>query len=274
MILDGGLATELEARGHDLSDALWSARLLRERPDEVLAVHRSFVNAGAECVTTASYQAHTDNLGAGASALLLRSVELARASGARKVAASVGPYGAVRADGSEYCGDDGLTVAELRDWHEERLRVLDGAGADLLACETLPSLREARALARLLDQTPAWFSFSCRDDEHVSDGTPLAECAAALAEYPQIVALGVNCVPPRLVAALLARLKTDKKRVAYPNSGENWDAGSRLWTGERNAGDFAKMAAAWPADWIGGCCRVRPQHIRALSEGTDIAVRT
>jgi len=265
MILDGGLATELETRGHDLSDALWSARVLRDAPGEVQAVHEAFVAAGAECVTTASYQVHFDNAGKDAPQLLVRSVELARASGARHVAASVGPFGAVQADGSEYRGDDKKTEAELRDWHEERFRILDEAGADLLACETLPSLREARALATLLNRTPAWFSFTLRDEAHLSDGTPLEEVGPALAAYPQAVALGVNCVPPRLVAPALERLATEKRRVAYPNSGEIWDAGVRRWIGARDPGDSARLVVRWPADWVGGCCRVGPEHVRALA---------
>lgn len=265
ILLDGGLATELEARGFDLSDALWSARLLRDDPDAIREVHRAYVEAGADCVITASYQA-TLALGEG---LLRLSVRLARESGAKFVAASVGPYGAARADGSEYTGDYDLNQGGLGGWHAGRFRVLDEAGADYLACETIPSFPEARALAALLGRTPAWFSFSCRDGERICDGTPIEECARHLDRLPKVAAIGVNCTPPRFVESLVRRIRTatTKPIVVYPNSGETWDAARRRWTGTRDPGEFAEMAVRWRdagATMIGGCCRTGPAHIRAL----------
>ena len=262
-LLDGGLATELQLRGHDLSDPLWSARLLRDDRDAIRAVHRAYVEAGAECLITASYQATLETVGADAIRL---SVELARDAGPALVAASVGPYGAARADGSEYTGDYDLDEIGLTEWHRERFRVLDESGADLLACETLPSFPEARALAGLLDKTPAWFSFTCRDERHISDGTPLAECARYLDAFERVTAIGINCTPPSLVPALIdaVRKNTGKRVVVYPNSGEKWDPVRRRWTGERDPVDFAEAAAGWRADFVGGCCRTGPDHIRAL----------
>ena len=265
-ILDGGLATELEARGHDLSDRLWSARLLRDDPAAIRAVHRAYVEAGADCVITASYQATLESLGEDA---LRLSVRLARDAEPRMVAASVGPYGAARADGSEYTGDYDLNEGGLGGWHARRLGVLDECGADYLACETIPSFAEARALAALLGRTPAWFSFSCRDGEHICDGTPIAECARHLDAIDQVAAIGVNCTPPRFVESLVKRIRaaTRKEIVVYPNSGERWDATLRRWEGTRDPGDFAEMAVRWRdagATMIGGCCRTGPAHIRAL----------
>jgi homocysteine S-methyltransferase len=265
-ILDGGLATELEARGFDLSDALWSARLLRDDPGAIRAVHRAYVEAGADCVITASYQATLESLGEGA---LRLSVKLARDAKARIVAASVGPYGAARADGSEYTGLYDLKEGGLGGWHAPRFRVLDDAGADLLACETIPSFAEARALAGLLGRTPAWFSFSCKDGERICDGTPIEECARHLDGFDKVMAIGVNCTPPRFVESLVKRIRavTRKEIVVYPNSGERWDATLRRWTGTRDPGEFAEMAVQWRdagATMIGGCCRTGPEHIRAL----------
>lgn len=267
MILDGGLATELEKRGYDLSDALWSARLLRDAPEAIRAVHADYVAAGAGCLITASYQAA---LGTLSEEHFRLSVRLARDAGPRVVAASVGPYGAARADGSEYTGAYDLDEDGLYAWHAARFAVLANAGADLLACETIPSFPEARALRRLLEETPgaeAWFSFCCRDGERISDGTPLAECAAFLEDCPRVVAVGLNCTAPRHVLPLLSTLRTRKKIVVYPNSGETWDPGRRVWTGEADPAEFAAMALEWRragADWIGGCCRTGPDHIRAL----------
>jgi homocysteine S-methyltransferase len=246
VVLDGGLATELEVRGHDLSDALWSARLLLDAPEAIRGVHAAYLEAGADCVVSASYQATVDGFrrrGAGAEEARERlglSVDLAREArdafwnavppGRRYplVAASVGPYGAALADGSEYTGRYDLGEAGLLDFHAERFALLAAAGADLLACETLPSRVEARVLLRLLDETPgarAWFSFTARDAAHLSDGTPVAEMAREL-DHERVVGIGVNCVPPALVPGLLAELRggTHLPLVVYPNSGEVWSA--------------------------------------------------
>jgi len=281
LVLDGGLATELEARGHDLGDTLWSARLLLDDPGAIRAVHRAYVDAGADVLVTSSYQASIGGVrGRGLDdarfeELLRLSVRLAReaAGPSTLVAASVGPYGAACADGSEYTGAYDLDEEGLIRWHRRRFEVLAAAGADLLACETIPSLREARALARLLDEAPAasgaWFSFTCRDAAHLSDGTPIAECAALLEPHDRVLAVGVNCTAPPFVEPLVRTLRaaTIKPIVAYPNSGETWDAAHRCWRGARDPASFADLAARWRdagATLIGGCCRTGPAHIRAL----------
>jgi len=289
-VLDGGLATTLEARGHDLSDALWSARLLIDAPEEIAEVHRAFLAAGADCVTSASYQASFAGLerrGLGraeARETLQRSVTLAReardawvaaggeGSGPQRplVAASVGPWGAAQADGSEYTGRYAIDEAGLEEFHRERFALLVEAGPDLIACETLPSRAEARTLLRLLDETPgvrAWFSFTAGDGERLPDGTPLAELAREL-DHERLVAIGVNCVPPGRVVGLLAALRegTSRPLVAYPNSGEGWDPVARTWKGQAAAPD-ARRPGAWRAagaSLIGGCCRVGPEAIREL----------
>src|SRR5262245_48666195 len=237
VVLDGGLATELEARGADLSDELWSARLLLDDPALIVDVHRAYVDAGADVVIGASYQASFDGLAhrgldrAAASDVLVRSVSLARAgAGARAVvAASVGPFGAVRADGSEYTGEYGLgedatARAFLRDFHGPRADVLAAAGPDLLAVETIPSMVEAEALLEVLDAVrdmPAWFSFSCQDEAHLNDGAPFADAVDLVAEHPSVVAVGVNCTSPKAVAQLvrIAAGRTTTGIVVYPNRG-------------------------------------------------------
>jgi homocysteine S-methyltransferase len=269
VVLDGGLATELERRGHDLSSALWSARLLRDDPAAIVAVHRAFVEAGAEVVTSASYQASFEGLGADAAPLMRRSVGLAREAGPTWVAASVGPYGAVLADGSEYRGDYGLSVAELRAWHRPRLAVLADAGADLLAVETIPCLAEVEALCAELDElgAPAWLSITCAGAT-TRAGEPAAKAFAMARDCAAVLATGVNCTAPDDVAGLvrLAAAESGKPVVCYPNSGEGWDALARTWTGARG------FSAVDVRDWIdagarlvGGCCRVRPEDIAEIA---------
>ncbi|WP_017600250.1 homocysteine S-methyltransferase, partial [Nocardiopsis lucentensis] len=262
LVLDGGLATRLESYGRDLGGGLWSARLLAEEPELVRRVHADYFEAGADVAIAAGYQATVEAFvarGTGRTRgreLVVRSVELAReardAFGAGLVAAGVGPYGAARADGSEYTGDYDLDEDGLVAWHRERWELLAGAGADLVACETIPSLDEARALARLLDGTPgvrAWMSFSCVDGEHIGDGTPLAEVAAELAPRHaegRLVAVGVNCTAPRFVPSLVrAVAAVGLPAVAYPNSGEVWDARRRRWTGTSDPEEFGAAAVTW-----------------------------
>ncbi|OBK28802.1 homocysteine S-methyltransferase [Mycobacterium sp. 1165196.3] len=279
MLLDGGLATELEARGHDLSDSLWSARLLADAPQDVVAVHAAYFRAGAAIATTASYQASFEGFAArgfdrGETAgLLRRSVALARAArdgtgvDGLLVAASVGPYGAALADGSEYRGRYGLSVAALARWHRPRLEVLAAAGADVLACETVPDVDEARALVELVRAVgvPAWLSYTI-DGDRTRAGQPLAEAFAVAAGVDEIVALGVNCCAPADVLPAIAHAApVGKPVIVYPNSGERWDALRRKWIGPSRFG--ADLAAQWIAAGariVGGCCRVGPADIAAI----------
>ncbi len=283
LISDGGLATELEARGHDLSDDLWSARLLAEAPDEIVAVHEAFFRAGAHIATTASYQASFEGFAAQgvdrveAERLMRRSVELARAArGAASapawVAASIGPYGAMLAQGEEYVGRYGLSVAELAAWHRPRLEVLTAAGPDVLALETIPDSDEAEALVGLVgeEDIPAWLSYTVAGDR-TRAGQPLEEAFAVAADVPQIVAVGVNCCAPAdvLGAVITARRVTGKPVIVYPNSGEVWDGANRVWVG--TPGMDTGLAAEWVAAGariVGGCCRVRPDDIAAMAAAT------
>lgn len=302
VVLDGALATELERRGCDLNDPLWSARVLLESPHLIRDVHADYFKAGADCATTASYQASFPGFARRgldaqqAADLMCLSVQLAieardafwaepanRVGRARPfVAASVGPYGAFLADGSEYRGDYGLTEAELMAFHRPRMAVLATSGADLLACETIPCLLEARALLRLLEEFPgvtAWFSFSARDGAHTNHGEPITDCAALLGTHPQVAAIGVNCTAPEFVSDLIrnARAATDKPILAYPNSGETYDATHKRWDGESTCETFTAQARDWYANGarvIGGCCRTTPEHIRDLASGLRLKAFT
>lgn len=291
LILDGALATELEARGADLRHYLWSAKILAERPELIRAVHLNYLRAGADIITTAGYQATIPGLvkygltETEARKLLRDSVKLAQA--AREsflelpeaegrlrplVAASIGPYGAFLADGSEYRGNYGKSAAELIDFHRPRLEALLEEDPELLALETIPCRVESEALLRLLSEYPearAWISFSARDGEHISEGQRMADMAALVDDSPQILAVGINCTPPRYIESLLraAASATDKPLIAYPNSGEGWDAGRKCWlpvSGGTSLADGAERWYAAGARILGGCCRTGPGDIRQL----------
>lgn len=290
LVIDGAMATELEARGARIDDPLWSAKVLLERPDLIEAVHYDYFAAGADIAITASYQATfagfaRRGLDEDETKRLLRlSVQLAQraralfldapASEGRLrplVAASVGPYGAFLADGSEYRGDYGLTREELVAWHRPRFEVLARAGADLLACETIPCLTEGEALASLAVEygVPAWLSFSCRDEAHLNHGEPMSAAAALADASAAVVAVGVNCTPPRFVEGLLRRAAeaTTKPLLCYPNSGETWDGTHHCWLPGTGVTEFAAPARLWAtagARLIGGCCRTGPREIQSI----------
>jgi homocysteine S-methyltransferase len=292
LVLDGGLATELEKAGFDLGHPLWSARLLETAPEAIASVHRLYLEAGADCITSASYQAtlagfeREGRSRQEADALLRRSVTLAlevrdrfwadernRVGRLRPlVAASIGPYGAFLANGAEYTGDYDLDEAGLREFHRERLERLAASGADLLACETIPSAAEARALGALLAESPgppAWVSFSCRDGERLRDGTSLAECVRLLDPLPRVLAVGVNCTAPAHVESLLrtAVRSTRKPLVAYPNSGESYDPERKGWSGTAGTRSWGELGRLWReagARLVGGCCRTGPDEVRSL----------
>jgi homocysteine S-methyltransferase len=286
VVLDGGLATELESRGADLRDPLWSAKLLIENPSLIHDVHLAYFDAGADVVISASYQAsfigfaergiqHDEG-----EDLMRLSVMLAReardAAGAdgRLVAASVGPYGAVLGNGAEYTGDYGRTIEELLDFHLPRMQVLAEAGADVLAIETIPSILEAEALVRALAETPearAWMSFSCRDGDRICDGTPFEQAVRTASSSPQVVAVGANCTAPHDITSLIEIASTTSELpiIVYPNRGAFWDAVRHSWVDPPRQDPRPTLR---PLEWaehgarlIGGCCGVGPPEIREIA---------
>ncbi|MGZ8606741.1 MAG: homocysteine S-methyltransferase [Actinomycetota bacterium] len=291
VVLDGGMGTELDRRGVDLRDALWSAKALLETPDIVRDVHAAYFDAGADVAISSSYQASFEGLAARgldadrASALFRRSVELAReaataAGGRRLVAASVGPYGAFLGNGAEYTGDYDRGEDALVEFHAPRMEALVAAAPDLLAIETIPSLAEARALVRALERVPgvpAWISFSCRDGGRLCDGTPFALAVETATASPSLVAVGVNCTSPLHVSSLveIAAARTALPVVCYPNRGAFWDPVRRVWVDPPRQDARPVLR---PVEWrdagaraIGGCCGTTPDDIAAIASALRAA---
>ncbi|MDX6326197.1 MAG: homocysteine S-methyltransferase [Nocardioidaceae bacterium] len=289
VVLDGGLSTALEEQGADLSGSLWTARLLAEEPERIADAHRAYYRAGAQVATTASYQASEEGFVAAgydagvAQRLITLSVTLAREvrdelvadRPGLLVAASVGPYGAFLADGSEYRGRYGVSAARLREFHRPRLELLAAAGPDLLAVETIPDLDEAEVLVDLLDEVgvPAWFSYSVRG-RRTSAGQPLTEAYAAVAGHRSVVAAGVNCSDQSdILAAVEAAVEATRlPAVAYPNRGGAWDDDTKQWSyGSALDLDLVGSWVAAGARFVGGCCGTLPEDIAALSERLSAA---
>jgi len=290
LLLDGGLSNQLEDQGHDLNDQMWSAKLLLKNPRAITEAHLQYLRAGAEILITSSYQASIQGFieaflisREDAISLMENTVKLARFAidiyqeevgeqSPKFVAASIGPYGAYLADGSEYTGKYAATDDEIFQFHKDRLDVLVETDADFFACETIPSFREARILRELLKdyETPAWISFSCQNDMHLHDGSEVAVCAELFNGHPTVFALGINCTPPQYISNLIQLIKKiapAKKVVVYPNSGEVYDAESKNWSGMNDPQICAMMSNEWlnlGADIVGGCCRIGPRHIASI----------
>lgn len=270
VVLDGGLSTQLESQGHSLNDPLWTGRVLLEQPAAIAAAHAAYAQAGADVVITASYQVSRRGFvaaglsAADADAALLASIAAARQAidgHASRVAASVGPYGAILHDGSEYRGRYGLSHAELVDFHAERLAVLVAGEPDLLAVETIPDTDEAAALVEVLadHDVSSWMSFSAADGERTCAGQPIEEAVSVATALPSMVAVGINCTDPRFITPLVLRMRavTDLPIVVYPNAGGSWDPADGSWS-DASSGSFAPaLVEVWReagATAVGGCC--------------------
>lgn len=279
VVLDGGFSTALEARGNDLSGRLWSARLLRQAPSEIIAAHRTFVDAGAQIVISASYQASYAGYSAAGlteedcDADLDASIALARqgADGRALVAASVGPYGAHLADGSEYTGYPGVGRAALRDFHARRLERLVAAGPDLVAVETIPEVLEAEVIIDLLDELapdlPYWLSYSATAGARLTGGATFAEGVDVVG--PSAIAVGVNCTAPQHLDALLESSEPSVPYVIYPNAGASYDPESKTWTDDGSARFASASVQRWAelgAGFIGGCCGIGADGIRGIAD--------
>ena len=275
--LDGGLSTALELNGNKLSTSLWTGELIRTAPNEITKAHLDFINAGAQIIITSAYQLSyigCENRGwssAQTDEALYKSTQLAidavsQSGQAVKVAASVGPYGAALADGSEYRGNYGVGKSALRDFHARRIEVLIASNPDYLALETMPDTQEVEVLLDLLSDCPIpyWISYSCKEGNQTNAGQSFAS-AVDLAQ--SAMAVGVNCTAPELITGLLSSASSAVPYVVYPNSGRTWDAVEKLWIGTTQVGFADSLVKEWMdqgAEIIGGCCGIGPKEITSL----------
>jgi homocysteine S-methyltransferase len=280
-VIDGGLSTELERLGAKIQGELWTGRALLEDPALVAEAHRAFALAGAEVVISSSYQLSRQGFeeigltAADADEALRQSIRVAKdaVSGTNaKVAASIGPYGAVLHDGSEYRGDYKVSQAELEKFHAERLAVLLEESPDFLAIETIPNVVEAKALAQVLKNVdvPKWFSFTAGSSELLWSGEKVEDAVREIADLPNLVAVGFNCVAPELVAGLAERIKPLIKAeiIAYPNRGGTWDSAAGVWLGNAPR-ELVSWLDEWTAagvTWVGGCCSTDSRDIASVKD--------
>ena len=292
LVLDGALATELEARGCDLNNDLWSASAVIEKPELIKEIYMDYLKAGADIITGASYQASIEGFvkrglsNAEAVQMVIKSVRLAVEARDEfynsldnkerrikpLVVASIGPYGAYMADGSEYTGNYSIIESDFRSFHRERISILVSANPDMLACETIPSFREAKAILIALKsfaRFSTWMSFSCKDGAHTNSGDLISDCAQWLDDKPQVAAIGINCTDPKHILSLINEVKasTSKPIIVYPNSGETFDKKTKKWKGSPvSLADYVEEWVDAGARIIGGCCRTNPADIKAIAD--------
>ena len=284
LTLDGGLSNVLEAQGCNLNHKLWTASIIKKNPEAIVNAHLEYINAGADIITTSSYQASIQGLKSignsksEAREIILETVRLAEraaelAKGTKPhIAASIGPYGAFLADGSEYTGGYGISTEELNDFHKERIEILDGSSADFLACETIPCIQEAKVLSKNLAKCtkPSWMSFSFKDEKHINDGSKFSDCIEIFLDHPKVFAIGVNCTKPEYVSNIIRTIRSSEWRgkiIAYPNSGEVYCSKTKSWADSPS--QFLEFAQEWKTlevDIIGGCCRIGPAEIKELKQ--------
>lgn len=290
VLLDGGLANQLESQGCNLNHPLWTSHLLQNDPEAVIRAHLAYLRAGAQCIATASYQANfpaLKKLGYDESAseeLIRSSVNLAVEARKRYkdesrdekpiwIAGSIGPYGAYLADGSEYRGKYDISDQGLVEFHQAKIEILSRSPVDLLAFETFPSLQEIRVICSLtaVNEKESWLSVSCKDGSHISDGTPIEQIAQLLSDHPTIFGMGINCTEPRFISDLIIKVKPhlkSKRLIVYPNSGDTYDPKSKTWSANQKENEFLSQVPAWlelGVDIIGGCCRIGPEEISMVN---------
>ncbi|PLY04111.1 MAG: homocysteine S-methyltransferase [Arcobacter sp.] len=290
-IIDGALGTQLQKKGYDVNDSLWSAKFLNENPDAIALVHKEYLEAGANCIITASYQASYEGFikkgftEGKAKELIQSAITLAQKTRddywntvedkenriKPLVAASIGPYGAYLADGSEYSGNYGITDEELKEFHKRRLDVIIETSPDILACETIPTLKEAQILSDLLKDKniASWITFSAKDGTHINSGDEITKCMSWLNDQNHISAVGINCTAPQFISPLIEKTKQvcNKPIVIYPNGGSEYNPITKKWEDSNTNAEFGKMAHLWNkqgATLIGGCCQTGPEEIKDL----------
>jgi S-methylmethionine-dependent homocysteine/selenocysteine methylase len=287
-VIDGGLSTALELLGADISGPLWTAQTVIDDPALLERAHRSFAEAGADIIATASYQCGTKQFESiGLSAKEARDALASTTTIARRavegtsvaVAASVGPFGASLANGSEYNGRYGVEWLVVEDYHREKLAILVESGADLIAIETIPLADEALLIAEILEELgapPAWFSFGFADETQTYGLDAIDKAVLGIAGYADLVAIGMNCTHPRYVDSLLvsmSELVSGIPLIVYPNHGREWDAVARCWIGDSMSISAAETVKRWVdlgARFIGGCCGVDPRGIADLVATRDV----
>ncbi|RXJ88023.1 homocysteine S-methyltransferase [Arcobacter sp. CECT 8985] len=295
VILDGALGTQIQKNGYDVNDKLWSAKYLDENIEVISQVHRQYLEAGADCIITSSYQASIEGFiqkgftSQRAKELIKKSIEIAKETVDEFwqntqnkntrikpiVAASIGPYGAYLADGSEYSGDYKISKESLKEFHKKRLEIIIiKTNPDILAIETIPSFYEASVICDLLEELdckiPAWVTFSAKDGFKTNANDDIKKCMSYLQNHKFIHALGVNCTAPQYILKLIKNIKevSTKPIVIYPNGGSRYNPITKEWEkGELSSKEFSKLAYLWyekGARVIGGCCETTPDEISEI----------
>jgi homocysteine S-methyltransferase len=287
ILLDGAMGTELEHRGVDTSTPIWSALALLEAPRLIEQIHREYLEAGAEIITTNTFRTHRRNLervGMGEEAGRLTALAVAIAQAAvrsyrvenakRSPNPAEGRVAFVAGGISPL--EDSYTMAPLPrrvylHEHAEMAGNLAAAGVDLLLLETMKEIAESEAAAEAAAGTklPFGVSFICKLDGRLFSGESLAEAVRAIEPHGPVF-VGVNCTAAPSIGVALAELRAATKLPisVYANPSHTEDY--QHW-GESEAAEpatYARLAVEWlqgGAHLVGGCCGTTPEHIAHLA---------
>jgi homocysteine S-methyltransferase len=286
-LLDGSMSFPMEHLGYNLKNKLWTGMALISDPDIIKNIHKDYINAGADYISTSTYQVSYDrlkNMGYQSSEIkkvFQKSVDLVKEaikeSGSKKeikIVGSFGPFASYDPNASEYVGKYNSTDDEIKNFHLNNINIIEETDLDIILYETIPCLREIKVLSKVLSQTnkEIWISITCNENIEFRDGSSFKEACKIISQIEQITTLGINCFSPLLVEKALKELKkySNKKTLVYPNSGEQYNPKVKYWSGKNEFNNL--MIKNWLSlspDIIGGCCRVGYNNIKKMREEID-----
>jgi homocysteine S-methyltransferase len=286
-LLDGSMSFPLEQLGYNLKNKLWTGMALISDPDIIKNIHKDYINAGADYISTSTYQVSYDrlqNMGYQSSEIkkvFQKSVDIvkeaikeSRSKKEIKIVGSFGPFASYDPNASEYVGKYNSTDDEIKNFHLNNINIIEETDLDIILYETIPCIREIKILSKILSQTnkEIWISITCNENIEFRDGSSFKEACKIISQIDQITTLGINCFSPLLVEKALKKLKkySNKKTLVYPNSGEKYNPKDKYWSGKNEFNNL--MIKNWLSlspDIIGGCCRVGYNNIKKMREEID-----
>ena len=287
-LLDGSMSFPMEHLGYNLKNKLWTGMALISDPDIIKNIHKDYINAGADYISTSTYQVSYDrlqNMGYQSSEikkvfqksidLVKEAIKESRSKKEIKIVGSFGPFASYDPNASEYVGKYNSTDDEIKNFHLNNINIIEETDLDIILYETIPCLREIKVLSKVLSQTnkEIWISITCNENIEFRDGSSFKEACKIISQIEQITTLGINCFSPLLVEKALKELKkySNKKTLVYPNSGEKYNPKDKYWSGKNEFNNL--MIKNWLSlspDIIGGCCRVGYDNIKKMREEIDI----
>ena len=286
-LLDGSMSFPMEQLGYNLKNKLWTGKALINNPDLIKDIHKGYIDAGADFISTSTYQISFDrlkNMGYQSEEIkkifqksvdiVKDAIEESKLKKEIKIVGSFGPYASYDPEASEYIGEYDSTDIEIKKFHLNNIRIIEETDLDIILYETIPCLREIKILSEALSHSTKeiWISITCNEEMEFRDGSSFKDACEIISKIEKITTMGINCFSPLLVKKAIDLLKkySNKKILIYPNSGEIYNPKERFWTGnnEFNNSMIKNWLSLYP-DIIGGCCRIGYDDIKKMRVEID-----